>query len=104
MIEFQQPAPLRLDLTGSLTIYEVAEAREALRAAFAGARDGDWQLDLGAVDELDSAGAQLLLAAQRHVREAGGALQLNRAGDRVRELLALLRLNELLPGGDAHVQ
>lgn len=104
MFDLNQPAPARLSLGGSLTIYEVAEARDALLAAFAGGRDETWQLDLAALQELDSAGAQLLLAAHRYLRSAGGDLSLAEPAEPVRELLGLLRLDDLLPAGEDHVR
>ncbi|MBD9414973.1 STAS domain-containing protein [Pseudomonas sp. PDM16] len=104
MFDLSQPAPARLRLGGSLTIYEVAEVRDALLAAFAGGRDETWQLELTALEELDSAGAQLLLAAHRHLRAAGGDLRLAEPAEPVRELLVLLHLNDLLPTGEDHVR
>ncbi|WP_220814947.1 STAS domain-containing protein [Pseudomonas paralcaligenes] len=100
MFALAQPAPARLSLGGSLTIYEVAEARDALLAAFAAGREAAWELDLAALEELDSAGAQLLLAARRHLDGAGGELRLVAPGEAVRELLELLRLDALLHGDD----
>ena len=104
MFDLSQPAPARLSLGGSLTIYEVAEARDALLAAFTEGRDEAWQLDLAALQELDSAGAQLLLAAHRHLRASGGDLRLTELTESARELLGLLRLDDLLPTGDDHVR
>jgi anti-anti-sigma factor len=104
MFDLSQPAPARLNLGGSLTIYEVAEARDALLSAFAGGRDDTWQLALTALQEIDSAGAQLLLAAHRHLRAAGGDLRLIEPTEPVRELLGLLRLDDLLPVGEDHVR
>ena len=104
MLELNQPAVGRLSLGGSLTIYEVREARDGLLAVLAGAPGSHWTLDLSAMQEIDSAGAQLLLAAQRHVHEAGGGLQLHVPTEAVQELLALLRLQALLPHGDDHAR
>ena len=102
MFELTRPAPTHLALTGNLTIYEVGEARTALVAAFADAREQAWQLDMAATQEIDSAGAQLLLAAQRHLNQAGGQLQLTAASPAVEEILGLLRLS--LTAGDDHVR
>lgn len=103
MFELARPAPTRLALSGSLTIYEVSEARAALLAAFIEGRESSWQLDLSATEEIDSAGAQLLLAARRHLQSGGGALYVDPASAAVQEILDLLRLDELRTGGD-HVR
>lgn len=100
MFELTQPAPTRLVLGSNLTIYEVSDARTGLLAAFAERRESAWQLDLSATTEIDSAGAQLLLAAQRHVQGAGGDLLITEASAAVQEVLSLLRLDNLLAGGD----
>lgn len=50
-------------LQGELTIYTVAETRNRLLAAMAGA--DRLTIDLGAVTEIDTAGLQLLLLAGR---------------------------------------
>lgn len=88
-----EPALLRLD--GSLTIYQVAEAHGALLQLLAAAPERTWQLDLAGLDELDSAGAQLLLALQRQLVQTG--FEVTRAADQVLELLELLRLQALYP-------
>lgn len=98
MLRLNQTTPNGLSLAGSLTIYEVTEAREGLLAAFGSARAARWSLDLGELEELDSAGAQLLLAAHRHLRDVGGELQLSPPSAAARELLELLNLSALLPG------
>lgn len=53
-----------LALEGDLTIYRAAEVAQSLRQALAGNPKG-LTLDLAGVTEIDSAGAQLLLAARR---------------------------------------
>ncbi|MEO4046459.1 STAS domain-containing protein [Pseudomonas sp. CAU 1711] len=103
MFALNQTTASDLSLAGSLTIYEVAQARDALLAAFAESRDASWRLDLHELGELDSAGAQLLLAAHRHLREAGGDLQLSALSEAARELLGLLNLGTLLTG-EPHAQ
>ncbi len=91
----QRPAQLRL--AGSLTIYEVRELHGALVELLGGAPEASWQLNLGELEELDSAGAQLLLALQRHLSDAGADLEVCNAGGAVLELLELLRLQALYP-------
>ncbi|WP_313514175.1 STAS domain-containing protein [Pseudomonas sp.] len=92
-----QPACLRL--AGSLTIYEVREAHAALLDVLQQPRD--WQLDLAELDEIDSAGAQLLLAVQRHQRRAQLGLSVGEASESVIELFQLLRLQSLYPAAVA---
>ncbi|CAM3767298.1 STAS domain-containing protein [Ectopseudomonas alcaliphila] len=98
LIHDPQQQPERLTLVGSLTIYEVRQAHEALLAALAGsAAGGSWQLDLGQLEELDSAGAQLLLALQRQLTQQQASLEVVSAADGPRELLEVLHLQSLLP-------
>lgn len=92
-----QAGLLHLQARANLTIYEVAEARSALLALGTGELPGACVLDLTAVEELDYAGVQLLLAWQRHLAEAGSVLSLAGVGEPLREVLALLQLNAQLP-------
>jgi anti-sigma B factor antagonist len=84
-------------LGGSLTIYEARDAHQALLAAASAATPGAWTLDIQALEELDSAGVQLLLALDKHLRRRGAELRLLQPGPAVRELLDLLRLQTLYP-------
>lgn len=87
---------LRLRLEGDLSLYQVAQAREQLLAlTLPAARH--WQLDLSGIGEFDSAGAQWLLALQRHLGNADGPARVIGAPPSVRELLELLRLETLYP-------
>lgn len=62
-------APARISLSGGMTIYEAAAHKSELLAALAGAQA--LELDLGAVDEADTAGLQLLLLLRREGARAG---------------------------------
>ncbi|AGA85256.1 STAS domain protein [Pseudomonas sp. SCT] len=84
-----------LALSGNLTIYEVRDARDALLGAFGAQPSGHWQLDLSALDELDTAGAQLLLAAQRQLRLSDATLEVCNPSAEALELLQLLRVQTL---------
>lgn len=88
--------PALLALTGSLTIYEVRQAHDELRAALAGGQR-QWRIDLAELEELDSAGAQLLLALQRHLLSLDGGLDVSNPTADVLELLELLHLQSLYP-------
>lgn len=87
--------PATRSLSGSLTIYEARDAHQVLLAASSDAESGPWTLDIQGLDELDSAGVQLLLALDRHLRQRGAELQLLQPSSPVRDLLDLLRLQTL---------
>ncbi len=89
--------PTRLCLTGSLTIYEVGEAHTTLLSMLATPEARPCLLDLEALEDLDTAGAQLLLATQRHFETAGGSLKVQGPAAAVTEVLELLRLETLYP-------
>ena len=91
--------PVALTLGPELTIVQAAETREQLLAWLA-ENPGPLSLDLGAVDEFDSAGVQLLLALQASLRERGQVLQLGRASQAVSAALRLYQLDSLLPGSE----
>lgn len=84
----------RLCLTGNLTIYEVSEARNELLNLLP-LIGPLWQIDLGGLDELDSAGAQLLLAVQRMLSKPEQAAEVINHPDVALELFDLLRLHSL---------
>jgi anti-sigma B factor antagonist len=55
-----------------MTIYQAADHKRELLAALAGAAEGDTlELDLSEVDEMDTAGLQLLVLAAREAQKAG---------------------------------
>jgi len=89
--------PTRLCLTGSLTIYEVGEAHTTLLSMLATPEARPCLLDLEALEDLDTAGAQLLLATQRHFEAVGGSLKVQGPAAAVTEVLELLRLETLYP-------
>ena len=84
-------------LVGNLTIYEVREAHAALLEVLNGSRADHWQLDLQGLEELDTAGAQLLLAVQRHLQQTDARLEVCNPNGPVLELLELLHLQALYP-------
>ena len=74
--EFREPGGtaglLRLAIEGPMTIYEAVERKGELLAALdAAAR---LEIDLSGVDEMDSAGLQLLVLAGREAGNAGKSL------------------------------
>lgn len=66
-------AATRISLSGSMTIYEAAAHKQELLAALAAAQA--LELDLGAVDEADTAGLQLLLLLRREAARGGKPLR-----------------------------
>ncbi len=88
-----------LALSGELTIYRAAELKAELLAAAALGESP--VLDLAEVSEIDTAGVQLLLLAQREAAARGAALTLTRPSAAVREVFALLELEAHLHTGGA---
>jgi len=77
--------PVRVTVEGSMTIYEAAEHKSELLAALGDATA--LELDLGEVDEADTAGLQLLLLARREAAHAGKTLRVVRLGPALAEVL-----------------
>lgn len=65
-------APGRFAIQGELTIYEAAEFKPPLLATLD--EHQDIELDLAGVQEIDSAGLQLLILAKKEARGCGKAL------------------------------
>lgn len=65
----EDAAPVRISVAGSMTIYEAAAQKVELLAALDSAPA--LELDLGAVDEADTAGLQLLLLLRREAAAGG---------------------------------
>ncbi len=80
----------RLAIEGDLTIYRAAELREAILAAQDGAEC--LVIDLGAVEEIDTAGLQLLVLAKRQALAGGHALRLVNHSRAVLEVFEMLDL------------
>jgi len=89
MFESHRSGPV-LALVGELTIYHAAEARDLLAAELA--PDPPAELDLSGVEELDTAGAQVLAWAKREARAKGAALAFTRHSPAVLEVIDQLNL------------
>lgn len=77
-------------IRGPMTIYEAVDHKHELLAALA---DGDGlEIDLSEVDEMDTAGLQLLLLARREALRAGKAAVLVGSSAAAQEVLARYRL------------
>ncbi|GAB7532904.1 hypothetical protein PS3A_53200 [Pseudomonas sp. 3A(2025)] len=89
-------SPARMQVNGDLTIYEVQQAHEQLMGLLPGV-EAPWQLDLSGVQELDSAGVQLLLALHQALSMHGQPATVLAASPSVQELAGLLALDVLYP-------
>jgi anti-anti-sigma factor len=78
-------------IEGELTIYRAAELKPVLLEAAAGEAPA---VDLSQVTEFDSAGLQLLLVAAREAQREGRQLQLLAPSEPVREVLAMLDMED----------
>jgi anti-anti-sigma factor len=86
-----------LRLTGELTIYSVAEARDQLSSALE--QNPVLHLNLAAVEELDTAGVQLLAWLKQEARRRGRTLVYTGHSPAVVEVFDLLQVAGLF--GDA---
>ena len=80
-----------LRLEGELTIHTAADRYAALAALLDAG--GDLELDLSQVTELDTAGLQLLLLAQRELTRAGARLTVSASSQAVADVLAIAHLD-----------
>jgi anti-anti-sigma factor len=79
---------------GELTIYKVAEYRQAMLESCEW--DRDIEIELSEVSEVDTAGLQLLAALYRQVRESGNKLECNGASEAVVAAFELSRFSDVL--------
>ena len=85
-----------VSLAGRLDGAGAAEARDALHRAIA-AGSGDLVVDLADVELLDATGLGVLVGAYRRARLGGRRLVLRDAAPRVARILALTRLDRVIP-------
>jgi anti-sigma B factor antagonist len=78
-------------LGAELTIYQVAELYETLSAQLK--RQGELQLDLSAVTEIDSAGIQLLLQLAGQSQRNNGTVTFLSPSSTMQQMMTLFRLN-----------
>lgn len=83
---------LLLTIGGGLTIFQAAERKPELLHALTSAHDSV-SLDLSGVDEIDTAGVQLLLLLQRESRRAGRAIDVAACSPAVLNVFDLLQLH-----------
>lgn len=83
---------------GEFSIYQAAEIAQALQAWWPHAEaSGAVRLDLSEVSEMDSAGLQLLLSAQRSAQAQALGFQIVSASESVVQTLELCALQQCLP-------
>ncbi|KAE8755334.1 STAS domain-containing protein [Paraburkholderia madseniana] len=82
-----------VQLDGELTIYRVLELKDTLLVALRGV--GALTVDLSAVTAIDSAGVQLLVAAQRMAAEKGQVFRIVDCSSTVAEVFALFDITAL---------
>lgn len=85
-------------LTGDLTIYQASDLAQRMRDWLDG---GVRAIDLSGVEQCDSAGLQLLLAAQQSARGLGQALTLAGPSQAIREIFSRYGLDEVLTSRSA---
>ncbi len=82
---------IKLSIKDDMTIYNAASLRETLLGhCHSGTQE--LQLDLSGVNEIDSAGLQLLLLLKTEAQQRGFILRLLRHSEAVIEVLELLKL------------
>lgn len=82
-------------LAGEWTIHAIAQQRETVLALV---NEGQYVFDASGITDLDTAGLQLLLAAQRSIAQLGQELELLQISAAVREVLRSYGLDaNLLP-------
>lgn len=80
----------RLSLTEDLTIYHALEHKSALLDALAAS--DELELDLAQVEEIDSAGLQLLILLKKEAQRAGKRLAIVTPSQPVSELIGFCHL------------
>ena len=79
-----------LAMEGDLTIYNATDIKENLLPYFT--QDGDVEIDLSQVTDVDSAGIQLLLLAKREISQDGRELRLTGHSRAVLDVFELYNL------------
>ena len=91
----------RLGIAGDMTIYTAQELKDDLLAH--GDEYQAFELDLTEVNEIDTAGVQVLLLAQRAAEQAGKTFAISECSETAREVLDLYRLQAVFAPADSAV-
>lgn len=81
-----------------LTLNEAVQTLEQLGTALAGQTATTLQIDAGGLEECDSSAVAVLLEIRRRLLAQGKTLQVNHIPQRLRDLVGLYGMSELLPG------
>ena len=84
-----------LRVEGRLNLVTAPELRTAVERAVA-AGTARAVIDLSGVTFIDSSGLGMVIAGLKHARQAGGELRIAAAGEQVRMVLELTKLNRIL--------
>lgn len=84
----------RLKIDGDLTIYNAAEFKENMLEFVENFKE--FEVDMSAVNEIDSAGIQLLLQFNRKAMQEERHMQLSGCNEEICDLLALYQLQDWL--------
>ncbi|MFI3137554.1 MAG: STAS domain-containing protein [Methylococcaceae bacterium] len=87
-----------LNIEGEMTIYTAAEQKNLLLAFIASGHT--LEINLSQVNELDTAGTQLLILAKQHAAKAQKQLRFVMHSKAVLDVLALANLTSLLAHSD----
>jgi anti-sigma B factor antagonist len=71
-------------LAGEWTIHAIAQHREAMLLLV---NEGQYEFDASGITDMDSAGLQLLVAAQRSIAQQGRELSLEQPSQAVKDVL-----------------
>ncbi len=82
----------RLRINGEMTIYSVEEMAQYLSPIWEGY--SKFELDLSKVNEIDTAGVQLLLMLSKKVEQSKTSITMLDCSPPVREVLDIYRLND----------
>ena len=86
----------KLSVKGDLTIYTAVACKQKLLEALSDSKTVE--IDLSKVNEIDTAGVQVLLLAQREARQAGKSAAVTSLSPAAREVLDLYKLTAPLVG------
>ncbi len=78
-----------LSVMGDLTIYQVSLVKEELQSKLADLTQSV-ELNLAGIEEIDTAGVQLLMMLKRNVEQGGGEVTLSSISESVEQVLSAL--------------
>jgi anti-sigma B factor antagonist len=84
-----------MSVTGEIDLYTAPRLHSELTSALGGSTPVQLVVDMAGVEFCDSTGMNVLLAAQRRAREAGGDLQLASPRPAIRKVLQVTGLESV---------